>query len=94
MNYPSVKTLTSLLKLTKEQAKLIRLAMENNKGLAEANSHLNGFGIEQIALPEGSIRPTIIIDYVNMGDTYRTTLMKVNGRYRVGCWGDIVERFS
>lgn len=94
MNYPSIKTLTSRLNLTKEQAKLIRSAMEKGKGLSEANTQLNGFGIEQIALPEGSIRPTIVINYVNMGDTYRTTLMKVNGRYRVGCWGDIVERFS
>lgn len=30
--------------------------------------------------------------YLNLGDTYDTTLMFHTGRYRVGSWGDVVEK--
>ena len=47
-------------------------------------------GVEYI--PHGHNAKSPAIEYCNSGDTYTTTLMFVNGRYRVGCWGDIVER--
>ena len=31
-------------------------------------------------------------EYLNAGDTYAATLILFRGRYRVACWGDIVER--
>jgi hypothetical protein len=31
-------------------------------------------------------------EYLNVGDSYRSTLIRLRGRYRVACWGDIVER--
>lgn len=31
-------------------------------------------------------------DYLNTGDTYSTTLVYFNGRYRVTTWGDIAEK--
>jgi len=47
-------------------------------------------GVELI--PEGHNSRSPAIEYLNAGDTYAATLLWVAGRYRVGCWGDIVER--
>lgn len=47
-------------------------------------------GVEYIAEGHGSKSPAV--EYCNAGDTYTATLLFVNGSYRVGCWGDIVER--
>ena len=38
--------------------------------------------------------PDVEIRYVNTGDAYATTLLKVNGRYCVGSWGDVVEAYD
>ncbi len=48
------------------------------------------FGVEYI--PEGRSAKSPAIEYLNAGDTYVATLLYVAGNYRVGCWGDIVER--
>lgn len=59
--------------------------------LAEAACpDLGTFGVEYI--PQGHNRRSPEIEYLNAGDTYAATLLYVNGRFRVGCWGDIVER--
>jgi len=52
---------------------------------------LGGFGAEGV--PEGRGRSPAF-DYVNMGDTYQTTILYFPDRavWRVGCWGDVVER--
>ena len=47
------------------------------------------FGVEGFQLRTGEF-----CDYLNTGDTYAPTLLRVNGRYRVGCWGDIAERMA
>lgn len=47
-------------------------------------------GVEYI--PAGHNQKSPAISYCNAGDTYTTTLLHVNGSFRVGCWGDIVER--
>lgn len=47
-------------------------------------------GVEYIRSGRGAKSPSI--EYVNTGDSYAPTLMWTGGRYRVGCWGDIVER--
>lgn len=47
---------------------------------------LNTYGVEYIRTKKRTIY------YCNAGDTYATTVMRVAGRYVVGCWGDIVER--
>lgn len=51
---------------------------------------IGGFGVEHIPAGRGSKSPSIT--YVNMGDTYDTTLLYVNGKFRIGDWGSIVER--
>jgi len=92
--------------ITRDQAKSIRGIMEravtraekhllyphsSHRGaLAAINAVLNGCGVERIEPGNNNRSPAI--DYVNMGDTYDTTVMIVRGRFRVGCWGDIVDR--
>jgi hypothetical protein len=61
-----------------------RRAMETIDGL------VGGHGVEYIPAGSGNRSPSI--RYVNLGDTYETTILYVRGRFRVGCWGDIVER--
>lgn len=49
------------------------------------------YGVEYIQAGLGQKSPAI--EYCNAGDPYAVTLMHISGRgYRVGCWGDIVER--
>jgi hypothetical protein len=51
---------------------------------------LGTFGVEYI--PEGHNAKSPAIDYLNTGDTYATTLLYVNGQFRVGNWGYYVEQ--
>lgn len=51
---------------------------------------MNSSGVECIPPGHNSRSPEIL--YVNEGATGATTVMFVNGRFRLGCWGDIVER--
>lgn len=51
---------------------------------------LGTFGVEYIQAGQGERSPAI--DYLNAGDTYSDTVLYYNGRFQVGCWGDIVER--
>lgn len=51
---------------------------------------LGTFGVEHI--PAGYNKRSPEITYLNTGDTYDLTLLYVNGRFRLGCLGDIVER--
>lgn len=34
------------------------------------------------------------LEYINAGDTYTPTIVRVCGRYRVACWGDYAERYT
>ena len=51
---------------------------------------LGTFGVEFIAKGHNKRSPSIT--YLNTGDTYEMTILRVRGQFRVGCWGDIVER--
>lgn len=55
-------------------------------GLSMADDILEGYGVEFIR------HRNVCIWYVNMGDSYTTTLMKVNGKFRIGDWGSLIER--
>jgi len=91
--------------ITRDDAKRIRSVLEDcetqcirsgrtywvrRETLARVDAVLRGCGVERIE-PGNNMRSPAI-DYVNMGDTYDTTLLLIRGRFRVGCWGDIVER--
>lgn len=45
------------------------------------------YGVEAFQVRDGTW-----CDYLNVGDPYRSTVVRLRGRYRVACWGDIVER--
>lgn len=51
---------------------------------------LGTFGVESIG--KGSNRRSPAVEYLNTGDSYDLTILHVNGQFRVGSWGDIVER--
>jgi hypothetical protein len=55
-----------------------------------ANQIMMGYGVEYI--PAGHNAKSPAIEYINLGDTYITTLMYINGSYKVCSWGDIAER--
>lgn len=65
--------------------------------LDAANAALGGHGIEAI---EGEWHDryyqTIVALYVNLGETYATTLLfdAVKGRFQITSWGDWVERYG
>jgi hypothetical protein len=56
----------------------------------ERTHKLETMGVEHI--PQGHSQRSPAIDYLNTGDPYTLTVLYVNGRFRAGCWGDIVER--
>ena len=49
----------------------------------------SSYGVESFRLRNGGY-----CDYLNTGDTYSPTLVRINGRYRVACLGDIAERHA
>lgn len=61
------------------------------------NELLNGHGVESV-FSDGNVWPDF--SYVNMGDTYIETMIleqhgeRNNGKWRVGCWGDLVEEME
>ena len=63
---------------------------ECRDALRAIDAIIGGYGVEHIRAGRGARSPAIW--YVNLGDTYETTILYVRGRFRVGCWGDIVER--
>ena len=58
--------------------------------LEALNAVLETYGVEFI--PAGHDAKSPAIEYCNAGDSYAVTILRVNGRYRVGCWADFVER--
>lgn len=91
---PTLKTLQTRLKLSLEHAKELRKAMAGGTGLACYNRIAGLHGIEHIALPENSPHPDHTIDYANTGDSYTPTLMLVDGKFVVGDWGSLVEKWD
>ncbi len=100
MHFPSVCTLMAALRLSEGQALRLRQAMRTGQGLAAYNRMCpDSCGVESIGLPDGCFATCreseveVNTRYVNRGDTYAMTLMEVNGVYRGGCWGDVVEAY-
>lgn len=94
---PSVKTMIRH-GFTEEQATHIRRLMRRfverhgrklrpvrpTRTLGLINEVLEGYGVENIEEHD--------LLYVNLGDTYDTTVLWVNGRFRIGSWGAVLER--
>lgn len=55
-----------------------------------ANDLCEAFGVEYI--PRGNNSRSPAITYLNRGDSYKPTLLLINGYFKVGSWGDKVEK--
>jgi hypothetical protein len=87
---PAVKTMSERLRISKADAQRLKDMMDTGapRILQTADKMMGGNGVERISGVGGGLM------YVNMGDTYDTTLIydyKTN-RFVVSSWGDIVER--
>jgi hypothetical protein len=86
------------LKISKGDAAAVKARMDAGVPyqtlLEEADRVLNGHGVEYIHSHADTMRSQDGLSYVNMGDTYDTTLLydHKTGRFSVGSWGDVVER--
>ena len=110
MNTPSIKTLSSITDKAKQAKELLLMSRseleQTTIGAARVaeclhppqtwdirltclNVLLEGHGVECFQLKNGSW-----VEYINMGDTYTPTIVRVNGHYRVTSWGDIAERMG
>lgn len=100
MNYPSVETL-GLITGDKAKARRLRDILESigfgpvckamKRIEAEGLLSISTYGVEVIHKGKGAKSPSIM--YLNNGDSYTWTLLYIYGKgFRVGCWGDIVER--
>ncbi len=47
---------------------------------------LETFGVEAFQTRNGTW-----VEYLNTGDTYAPTIVRMNGNYRIASWGDIAE---
>lgn len=50
---------------------------------------LGTFGIEAFQTRNGTW-----VEYLNTGETYSPTIVRMNGNYRIASWGDIAERYG
>lgn len=64
--------------------------------IEEINSLLHGYGTEAVRGEwQNGYWCDIVAVYVNMGDTYSTTVVHIRDvGFRVMSWGDFVERYS
>ena len=61
------------------------------KRLCAINNAIDGYGVEYV--PHGSNARSPGFSYINMGDTYTTTIVRIDGgRYCVTDIGSIIER--
>lgn len=102
---PDAPELAKLLDVKEEKAKKIRALMTGtepddvDKNLDEINDLLDGNGVEAVQ-PEGAdvdeYYKNAVLLYVNMGDTYDTTVWYdiENAEWGVGAWGDWYEAWE
>ncbi len=97
-NSPSVKAINQAFgqALRRGDATRIKRIMDGpgevggETRLERIDKILGTCGVERI--PHGHNQQSPTIHYCNGGDTYTVTILKISGRFRIGCWGDIVER--
>lgn len=57
------------------------------------NVMLEGYGVEGFQIEDVGDDESYC-HYVNMGDTYTSTILLYNGDFKVGCWGDVAEMYN
>lgn len=99
-------------KVTQKEAGIIDILLKNavtarreglhevvDKNLKEVNDFINGFGVESVTAEDYQVDNyyyNIIALYINMGDTYDTTIVydTENNEFEVSSWGDWFERWE
>ena len=98
---PSVKTLCARLGCDPTIAGAVRYVLsrdprtdlEINDTLKTVSVLLHGYGVEYAPSKQDTHGEGRGLEYVNMGDTYRPTIIYdcLHGRFVCASWGDIVE---
>ena len=101
---PSIKTIHTRLNVRWHVAKRVRELMEADGSLAAIGKAL-GVHDDVEFIPSGKGDKSPSIEYLNTGDPYEVTVMKVGeycgwpvvkkvgeGRWVIGAWGDIFEK--
>lgn len=100
MNLPSIKTLSAVTSKPKALRKALEAYRDDKATLRatmeRADELIGGYGVEYIRHKKDTMRTVYGLDYVNMGDTYATTLLfdHATDSFNVGTWVDIVEKYS
>lgn len=96
---PSAQRMADALDISLPVAMMLKVKMKTGSSsvgniLKVADDLLDGHGVEYIESLTDTMRSREGLSYVNMGDTYDTTLIYDHGkgRFVVSSWGDIVER--
>ena len=90
--------MVDFLKISKGDAAAVKARMDDGVPyeaiLEVVDGLMDGNGVEYIDSHADTMRSQDGLSYVNMGDTYDTTLLydHKTGRFSVGSWGDIVEK--
>lgn len=103
---PSIKKILTIPNVNRVQARQIRTLMERassgesvwsdgsnsvSRAMVKIDAILDTHGVEYQDKGEGVHSPAF--SFCNAGDTYNWTVLYIKGKgFRVGCWGDIVER--
>ena len=86
---PSAKAMAKAFRISGLDAMRIKIDMNDGRvrdALERANAAMNGHGVE-------GLYPNFPnFYYVNMGDTYSTTLCFTGKSFYIGTWGDWVEK--
>ena len=70
---------------------IMRDAKSARDALERLDQLLGTHGVEYIAEDPGAMNPGEHFYYLNTGDTYTTTIVRHNGRWKLTSWGDLVE---
>ena len=95
LRYPTLKQIMDGIECDEDTAKAILSALQTHGEDDEARLKLvdkimDGCGVEGIGECDIRLGPPLL--YVNMGDTYATTICLFRERFIVSDWGTIVEK--
>ena len=65
------------------------------KRMVALNEIISGYGVEALQHAEAGCCDAPLCEYVNTGDTYSATIVRLQGgKYVVSTWGDMVEYYE
>lgn len=106
MNYiirrkaPSIKNLIARLGVDRNTAIYMRQTIHTASTVQlalQAIAEHPGFwnhGVEYLLVNPYDYPVSVICRYINMGDTYKSTLIAQNNRIFISCWGDVLETYE